>query len=221
MEYNTFMNDGVQKKLNLFFSQFKDKAYKKREILVRAGDEPTGLFFLKNGVVRQYTITPEGEELNLNTFKAASMFPVGWIVNDASGQYFFEALSDCEVYIAPKSDALKFLKSEPGVLFDLVQRIYRGLDGYFVKIEQSMTGSAQSKLIIELIVLARRFGKKLNKSTRIELKLTERDLGSQSGIARETVSREMKKLKQKGLVNFQKNMITIKDLELLEEQLLI
>jgi len=69
-------------------------------------------------------------------------------------------------------------------------------------------------LIIELIIVAKRFGKKTTAG--ITIKIFEKELGVQAGMTRETVSREMKLLKQQGLIKLEKNILTIPDLRQLE-----
>lgn len=53
------------------------------------------------------------------------------------------------------------------------------------------------------------------------MKITEMELAQLAGLTRETVSREMKKLKDKNLVTFSKNMLEIPNSALLEEELLL
>ena len=214
------MNLSASKKLNSFFRQYKNKYFKKHETLLKAGDEPQGLYSLKEGIVRQYAISPDGDELTINMFKSGAMFPVAWVVNDSISPHYFEAISSVHVWIAPKNDVLNFFKQEPDVLLDLVKRIYTGLDGYFLRMEQQMAGGAQARLIAELLIYARRFGEKKNNEIEINLKITQRDLAAQSGMTRETVSRELQKLKAKGLVMALKNKLIITKLSALEEELL-
>lgn len=215
------MDIRIQKKLDDFFSKYKDQKYKKKEILIRADDEPSGVFYLKEGVVRMYAISAQGEELTINIYKPISFFPMSWILNNTTSHHYFEAMSPVTVRKATKEDFLGFLQKEPDVVLDLMKRIYRGLDGYFLRMEYLMSGNAQTRLITELLIYTKRFGEKQGNTTVVKLKLTERDLASQSGIARETVSREIQKLKEKGLIDFQKNILTVQDLHRLEEQLLL
>lgn len=213
------MDEGVVKKLDKFLQKYKTRKYKKGEILIRCDDEPGGLFFLKEGVVRQYIISFNGEEVTLNIFKPLSFFPMSWAIDNSSNTYYFEAMNAVTVVIALKQDFLKFIKQEPDILLDLVKRIYRGLDGYFIRMEYSMLGDARSRLIVELIIWAKRFGQKKGNSLTVNFKLTEKDLAAQIGIARETVSREIQKLKQTGLIEFHKNILVINNLEKLQAQL--
>ena len=81
-----------------------------------------------------------------------------------------------------------------------------------------MSGSAYERLIAELIIIAKRFGEK--KDSQITIQTSERDLASQIGMTRETVSREIKKLRAVGLISFNKKHLIIKDIKKLEGELL-
>jgi CRP-like cAMP-binding protein len=81
-----------------------------------------------------------------------------------------------------------------------------------------MAGSAYARLITEVLITAKRFGeRKANDS--IVSSLSETDLAMRAGLTRETVSREMKRLKEKGLVEVRRNEIMVPDLAKLEEEL--
>lgn len=209
----------VSKKLDLFFSKYKAQRYKKGAILIRADDEPSGVFYLKEGIVRSYAISPSGEELTLNVYRPVSFFPMSWVLNGTLSPHYYEALTPVTVWRAPKRDFLEFIKNENEVMLDLLSRIYKGLDGFFLRMEYLMSGSSKNRLVTELLILGRRFGKIKDGKTVVGLKLTEKDLASQSGIARETVSREISKLKELGLIDFKKNTLFINNLNGLEEEL--
>lgn len=211
MGYNIAVESTASKKLDNFFKDHKKKKYKTKEILIHAESEPEGLFYLTEGVVRQYAISTNGEELTINLFKAKSFFPVGWIINDSLSAHYFEALTPVEVAVAPKKAALELLKKDQEVIFDLLKRIYRGLEGYFSRMEYLLGGKARERLVMELLIHFKRFGK---------VKLTESELAAQAGMARETVSREIRKLKLEGLVKTQRGSLTITDVRKLEDQLL-
>lgn len=205
------MDNKIAKKLEEFFTKFKRKTYKKREILIRADDDPSGIFYLKNGHVKEYAISKKGDELVVNIFKPISFFPMSWAINNTKNMYFFEAVTDVEVFRAPKEKVVEFVKSNPDVLYDLLSRVYKGTDGMMTRMTYLMAGNAYARLITELIIHCKRFGS--------PLKISEKDLAAQSGMTRETVSREMKMLKAKGLVVFEKNTIVLKNLSGLEEEL--
>lgn len=167
-----------------------------------------------------YSLSVNGEELVINTFKPGAYFPMGWVLNDIIPRHFYEALDDVIVKKIPKKIFLKFLEENPEVLLNLTKQIYYGLEGYFTRMEYLMSGNAASRLIAELLILGKRFGKIEKKATIVSLKLTEKDLSSLTGMARETISRELNKLKKKELVFLDKNILKIPDISKLEAALI-
>ena len=212
------MSDGVTKKIDLFFTNFKHQTYKKGEILIRADDDPTGIFYLTKGIVKEYAISKKGDELVLNLFNSVSFFPMSWAINGSHNTFFYEAVTDLEIWKAPGESVVAFVKENPDVLYDLLSRVYRGTDGMLNRMTYLMTGNAHSRIIVELIISAKRFGKKTTDS--IEIEISEKDIAAQSGMTRETVSRELKILKDKGLVTFSRNSLKVIDLQMLEDELM-
>jgi len=211
------MDSTIAKKIETFFTQFKHITYKKGEIIIRADDDPSGIFYLVSGNVRKYAISNKGDELVVNIFKPISFFPMSWAINNEHNEYFYDALTPLEIYRAPKEKVVEFIKNNPDVLYDLLSRVYIGTDGLTRRMTYLMAGNAYARLVTELIIHAKRFGKKT--STKIEVTVSEKELATQSGMTRETVSREMKVLKDRKLVTFAKNILTIKNIEELEKEL--
>ena len=212
------MDNTLFKKIDNFFTKYRIQKYKKGEILVRSGDEPSGIFHLKSGRVREYAISKKGEEVVVNIFKPPAFFPMSWAINRTPNVYFFEAMEDLELIKAPPDEVVEFIKNEPDLLFDLLRRVYVGTDGLLSRMTYLMSGSAYERLITELIILAKRFG--FAKKGEVVLRTSEKDLASQAGITRETISREIKNLRDQGLISFDKQNLIIKNITKLEEELL-
>lgn len=212
------MNSQIRIKLDDFFAQYKQQKYKKGDILIRA-DEPNGIFYLKNGAVKQYVINQKGNEIVVNIFKPISFFPMPWAINNTKNIYFYEAIDSVETYKAPRSDVIEFLKKNPDILYNLISRIYIGIEGLLQRMIYLMSGDAYPRLITELLILAKRFGTKDPKSKSISMKLFENDIAAESGMTRETVSRIIKILKDKKLLTLKNNILEIQDITRLEEEL--
>ncbi len=209
------MEAKIVEKLDIFFSKYKFQKYKKGELLIRADENPTGVYYLKKGIVKEYAISKKGEELIVNMFKTGAFFPMSYALNNTRNEYFFEASEDLELWKAPKDTVVNFLNDNPDVMIDLLKRVYRGTDGLILRITYLMTGSAYSRLIVEILIYIKRFGMDSSKI----LEITEKDLAAQAGMTRETISREMKILKDKNLIKIEKNRISIVDIEKLEMEI--
>lgn len=213
------MDKVVQQNLEKFFSEFRLVKYKKGEILVGFGKVPEGVFYLKKGVVRQAAVSEHGDDLTLNIFKAPSFFPMGWAINDTQNNYQYEAMVSCEVFIAPKGRVIEFIQDQPEILFDLLKRIYLGLEGFFKRIEKLMSGSAYGRLATQLIILGKRFGVRDGDGLVINLDLTHSQLATQAGITRESASRSIERMKELGLISYKNKKIFISDIKALENEL--
>ena len=130
---------------------------------------------------------------------------------------YFEAFTDIIVRAAPKEKVLQLLQTTPSVVYDLLQRVYKGMEGILLHKEFLVDGNSQTKLAYAIVSLARRFGEQEEgKKTIIPMDLDEIRLASIAGTARETVSRELRKLQEKGVITYQKKRITVNNLLLLE-----
>lgn len=215
------MEPSIKKKLESFFSHHEYKHYKKGEIVIDADSFPSGIFYLSKGTVKQYSLSSDGVEQILTIYKPSSFFPMMWAVNDTKVCHYFEALSEVEIWKAPKDVVITFIKNEPEILYDLLSRLYRGMDGLLSRIEYFMTGSAYHKVIFTILNTAYRFGEKIDTSNSVILYTTHKEIAAFSGLTKETISRESRKLQKRGLIENKNHQIRIKNMLELEEELLI
>lgn len=212
------MDTDVADKVYRHFSQYPKRTYPKGQILVFADENPEHIFYLLKGRVRKYDVSYRGDEIIVNLFKPPAFFPMSWAINRAPNGYFYKTETETELHIIPADDALEFLKTNPDVMLDLLSRIYRGMDGLLGRVVHLMAGTAKSRLIYELIIECHRFGEQ-TKGAAYTLSLNEGDLAARSGLLRETISREMRKLKDQKLVAVSSKGIVVNDMEALERAL--
>lgn len=203
------MERSVSTKVAEFFSQYPLRTYRKGQILVHASDAPAGVYYLAEGRVKQYDVTYRGDEIILNTFKPGAFFPMSYAINRTINDYFLEAEADIAVRRAPADDVVGFIKANPDVLYDLLGRVYRGTEGLLGRMTHLMGGSARSRVLYELLIECRRFGAESDGGVRIEV--TETDIAARAGLARETVNREIHKLKQEHIVEITAKYMVVCD----------
>ncbi|HWT39900.1 MAG TPA: Crp/Fnr family transcriptional regulator, partial [Dongiaceae bacterium] len=206
------------KKVETFFAGYPKRTYPKDQIIVFANDDPGKVFHILSGKISQYDISYRGDEIVVNIFKEPAFFPMTWAINHTPNPYFYKTDEETVVRVAPPEDVISFIRSNPDVMFNLLSRLYKGIDGVLARTVRLMSGSAKSRVIYELIIECRRFGEKVD-DNQYRLKINESDLAAHSGLARETVSREIKHLKERALIELIGGGIVVKNLSALEEQL--
>lgn len=202
------MNQKIIDKLNNHFESCELKKYAKGKILTFANHEPEGVSFLISGLVEQYDITPEGNKLTVNVFKPPAFFPMSWAINKTSNPYFFAALTDIKIKQADADEMVAFLQANPDVMFDLLSRVYKGTDALLRRLVLAASGIAANRLVFELLIESYRFGVADSDGT-VTIKVKQSVLAARSGLARETVSRELHKLEKEGGITISNKDITL------------
>jgi CRP-like cAMP-binding protein len=205
-------------KLNHFFSKFKKYSYKKGEVILRGGDIPQGVYFIDKGYVKDYSISKDGEELTLIVFKPEDFFPMQWVFNNKPNGHYYETMTEALLWRCPKKDFIAFIEANPEIFFELTSHILIRMGGLMQRMEYLAFGNAYEKVASILLICAERFGKKEGEKMVIQVSLTHRDIASLLGLARETVSIEIKKLERKNLITYRGRHLVVKDISGLKKE---
>jgi CRP-like cAMP-binding protein len=211
------VNDPILDKLDRHFSKCKVRTYAKGALIISANEEPEGISLLDSGIVEQYDITPEGNRMTVNIYRPPAFFPMSWAINKTPNTYFFGALTDVNLRVENSAKTLVFLKSNPDVAYDLLSRVYRGTDALLRRLTLAASDIAANRLIFELLIEAYRFGQDIEDGRKL-IKIKQNTLAARSGLARETVSRELHKLEKDNHILLTKPGINLK-MDSLEERL--
>lgn len=210
------MDNSIRDKIIAFFDKNPSHSLPKGTLLTLAGESPKEITFLLEGVVEQYHITPQGNKVVVNVFKPPAFFPMSWAINGTTNAYFYETLTDSTIKYSNPAATVAFLKRNPDVSFDLLSRVYKGTDALLRRILVAASGVAVNRLVFEILIEAYRFGKDVDMHKEIFIK--QSILATRSGLARETVSRELRKLANGNYLVFTKHGFLV-DIGKLEELL--
>lgn len=204
-----------------FFAKIgKNVTFKKGETILRPGENPTGIYYIKRGLVRLYSISTSGQEITFNIYKSGTYLFMMWALSEIDNNYFFEALSEAETVKAPKEVVIEFIKSQPGLLYKLNKRTMIGLEASITTAQTLLLGKAHSKIASVFIMLAKRFGKNgKNSHVTIKIPLTHRLIATLAGLTRETASLEIEKLKKEKIITKKQQYFVINKMKILESKL--
>lgn len=100
-------------------ASFRLDTYKKKEVLMRAGDFNTRHYYIKEGLLRMYVIDQNGKEFNVLFAKEKQW--LGDLATPAATSYYIDALEKTTVY-SIDDDAFSKIA---GSYFDLAKNIRR------------------------------------------------------------------------------------------------
>ncbi len=198
-----------------FFDRYPIRSYRKGYMLVLAGDVTPKAFYLVSGRVRVYDVTYRGDERIVYDIKAPALVPLLFLLDIRPTPYIYEAHTDIEVRQAPADEVMAFVRTHSDVAFELLLTASRVLNGVLERTMRILSGSAKERLIYSLVMECRRYGERQRDGS-YRVAISERELGAQAGLSRETISREARKLKADHLIEVGHHEITIPNLEQLE-----
>lgn len=211
------MQTQITQRLDGFFTKFTLLTYKKGEVIVRADDEPSGVFYLKKGLIRQYAVSSKGESLMIHVYRPGAFFPMTWTMNDTPNSYYFEAMTSVQLWRAPKEVVRGFLDEEPLILRDFTNRILLGVSGLLIRMELLVLSTAYDKTVELLVYFAKAIGEPVgNKGIKIPVSLTHKEIAAWIGTTRETASLQMEEIARQGLIKYDRRQIVIPDLDRLK-----
>lgn len=211
--------DKAKNPLVRYFLSHKHRVYKKGQIILRAYMSAPDLYYIEKGHVQVYTLLPSGVQKIYVFYKAGEIFPIVMAFNKINKNLFYEAMDDVVVYKISDNDFLGFVSGKPKLLLEVIHRIVDIHNIYVDRVDNLEYTNAYSRIIARLLFLAKRFGKQDENTVIIQIPVTHADIANSIAMTRETASREIEKLKKKGLVKIKNRLLVILDTEKLEKEL--
>ncbi|HUD04794.1 MAG TPA: Crp/Fnr family transcriptional regulator [Patescibacteria group bacterium] len=213
------MDTDLLKKLNPFFAQYKPLNYKKGQVILRPEDKIEYIYFIEKGFVKFYYISPEGKELTFLIYKPGYIFPLLFtFLGNTTTRYYFEAYTPLTLRRAPRETFTELISTNNFLIFSLGQEVVLRWQELLNRMELLKLGSACQNVAYIIDLCAKQFGVKSGRAITIDLPLAHKDIASMVGLTRETVSLEMKKLEQLGLIEYKRGNITVKDIDMFRKK---
>lgn len=183
-------------------------------VLFATGEECRGLYMVQTGRVRVYRTDPAGREQVLHTEgpgRTVAELPIF-----DGGPYPASAVTidECQLAFLPRA-AFEFLyRNQPDIAHAVIRALGRRLRHLVHLTETLAFRDVAARLAMLLAGYAERGGTATPAGVEIELDRTQEELAHEIGTARESVSRAMKQLRRKGLIEpLDRNRLLIPDLQ--------
>lgn len=198
-------------KIAEFIRSQPTKTFVKDEILIYQDTVPEHLFAIRSGFVKVHDVAEDGSEQLNWLAKKYDVLPVEWLFEtESKSQFFYTAHSDVEAFIVDREAFMEQAKDDPATLLAITETIIRQYHDLLRHVNAAQKPKARDKVTYSLYFLAKRFlpehGEGLQK---IVLPLNHQDIASLVGTSRETVSLELKKLKDEGVIDYDKTAFYI------------
>ncbi len=191
------------------------KKHSKKELLFSAGEEARGFFYVLSGEIRVFRMDEKGREIEVVRLQPGDFF--GEAAVFAAGRFpaFAETTKDSEVLYFERDAFFRKLEKSPGLSRFFLGLLARKCLILNERIEALGLRTVRQRLAQYL--LSHCSG---DKGCVVDLKIKKADLARLLGTASETLSRNLRDMKQDGLIDVRGRSIRVKNCQGLREELI-
>lgn len=199
--------------VNIF--NYKLSTYEKGEIIAQEEDDCTSLGLIIKGKIIIERLYPSGKEIIMKRLKSGDVFGEALIFSEFH-KYpaTVIAAEDSKVFYLTKNEIIKLFSFNPKFMENFMSLLSEKVIILNNKIKSLSLKTVKQKVVD--YILQECISQKTNS---IKLKGSKEDLALYLGIPRPSLSRELIKLRNEGLIDFDRHVIKVTDLENLEEVL--
>ena len=183
--------------------------FRKNEIIFREEDTNQFMYIILRGQVKVTKITEDGRERILAIHNAGEFFGEMSLIDAMTAPATVTAKENSTLIIFSKKDFSKLLL-QPNFTEQLLLILCKRLRAAWSQVEWLTMLNASEKMKAVFSFLAKHHGEKQNGWVKINLKLTHAEIGEFAGMSRETVSRELNRLRDEGVVRANRSDLSIK-----------
>ena len=218
LEKNELFNNVDKTKMLKILGNLKYSivSYKKGEVIFQEEEICSAIGLIIDGTINIERIYPNGKSIVMSKFKDGDVFGEALLfskVNKYPATVI--ALSDCKVLYLTKNEIIKLFSVENKLMENFMMLLSEKIIILNNKIRSISLKSVRQKVVDYILC------EYMNeKNEEIKLKYSKEEIANDIGIPRPSLSRELIKLRDEGLINFSRNKITILNIEELEDILL-
>jgi CRP-like cAMP-binding protein len=189
----------------------RERSYPRNSVILFEDDPGDALYVVALGQVKVVLIGEDGREVILSVMGEGEFFGEMALIDDEPRSAHVIAMEDSSLLVIRREDFQDLLKQTPGIGLVLLRELSRRLRRVDEKVGSLVLLDVNGRVAQLLLDLADEAG-----SDRITRRLTHHTIAQMIGSSRETVSRTMRELVDKGSITVSRREIQIRDRAALE-----
>jgi CRP-like cAMP-binding protein len=186
-------------------------AYRERDSIIAEGDEGRTVMLVLEGYVKLSAMTPGGREVVLEIAWPGRVFGELAMLNDWPRTADATALSPCRVLSIDGAQFVRALGRSPEALFAVIRLLSQRLRVTTEQVTDSVALPAGARLAKAMMHLAALHSHHVKEGLRIDLPLSQRELGGMTGLTRESINKHLATWRDAGWVALSGKSLTLRD----------
>jgi len=199
-------NDLADAELARFAEVLREREYPKNSVFLFEDDPGDALYVVRAGQVKVVLIGEDGREVILSVLTDGDFFGEMSLIDDEPRSAHVIAMKDSQLLVLRREDFQAQLEVQPKIALKLLRVLVQRLRRADEKIGGLVLLDVNGRVARLLLDLAEEGG-----GPKITRRLTHHTIAQMIGSSRETVSRAMRDLVARGLIEVTRREISIKD----------
>lgn len=180
------------------------------------GDPGTSMMAVVSGKVKICNYSPDGKEMVLNIIDRGGLFGEIAVLDGQPRSGDAVAIEDTELLVLERTRLMPFLTANPEIPTRLIAVLCQRLRQTSEALEDALLRDASSRVARGLLRLAKTFGKEEAAGLRLDIKLSQQQIGNLIGISRESTNKYIVDWTRAGYLAVNGGFITIVNKSALE-----
>ncbi len=180
-----------------------------KQYIFMEDDPAQDIYLVIQGRVKLTQVSVDGQQVMLGYLSAAREFGVIALLEEMTYPVTAQAAGECRLLVWDRAVLNGLAEEMPVIARNALQIMARQIQYFQKRIQELSTQRVERRVARALLRLAQQTGKKVEQGVLIDLPLTRQDLAEMTGATLFTVSRIIKAWETQGLVESQRERITI------------
>lgn len=194
------------------------RSYSKGQMILMEESSGETFFVLGKGAVKVTRMSDDGREVILAMLGEGDFFGEMSLLDGEGRSANIVAIEDTEALTIKRSEFLSILENYPKIAINLLEELTQRLRRSDQQIESLSLSDAEQRISITLIRLAEELGTIKGGAVTIRNLPYQQDIANMAGTSRETVSRTLKLLTEKGYIGRDGKALIIKNFAFFRQQ---
>ncbi len=189
----------------------------KNAVIFQKGDPGDSMMAVIRGRVKICSHSLDGKELVLSIVNKGGVFGEIALLDGEPRTADAVALEEVDLLVLDRAQLMPLLTGRPDVAFRIIGVLCKRLRATSEHLEDTLFLEASSRFARALKRLAGAFGRPAAEGVRLDIKLSQQQLGCLVGVSRESINKLLNEWQRAGVIQMASGYITILDANALEE----
>jgi CRP-like cAMP-binding protein len=187
-----------------------------REELCHKGDPGNQVYLISKGRLKAVTTSAEGDDVVFSIMAPGEVCGELALLSGGRRTATITAIDEAELIVLDRREFLPFLKQHPDAAIKLLEVLAERQLRLSELVEDTTFLNLPARLAKKLVSLSRAYGRETPDGIRIDLKLSQTEIGDLVATSRESINKQIKSWSEDGLASMKAGIVTIHRIDDLE-----